>query len=682
MIECTRTMDGLVSSAFEGNVSISDLKKMMSRFALDPNVSTIAREAFIVSDADLNRRTLKDFEKAAANKHEDVVIVYVAKKGQAQFKEMPGVNAILEKPSAEELRETVFGIIENITQKHGVVPVTGVVTEGAKDFSKLEINENYEGLTDEFGRPLEFDLNPATEDEPVHVDEEPVEVKIPEITEPEEINPQPDVTFDKPDELIDRIKMCDKVADINVLTRELTATRVIKEMIGTTADYTGIEERLKGINEKILALYLDVTIPETDKLDKIRALLYDKGYYQAKTNSIIEQRVEELIQTVTEKTQECLNKRCAELDRAIVNYASSTKAPLDTTRVASLVDNRANILLEITALREEVQNIYMKVDKFAGEVVGNIAEESVVPVTGISLLDARMRLAGDSVVPAQTTETIERILSMADSKSEEFKEANRKLIILNQKLQTVMNLDKELIDALTQTIELLQSNNIEDRIVKETLIKMSLRIFVGSENSGRTAIPYICSKLKSRENYNVLYVDITGKSKLSNYSEATVDLEDWMVNKYQEPCCVVSGEMSNTPEAAQRLLTALTKAADYYRVINVVMSDDQKEIFDILVPDALCVNYIVDPTTKSIEFFSDFIRETKCENVAQRVIINKCVPSATSVIIEKLGLVTDMDVHVTTIPYEPLITECGLRGIKPYELQVVQEAFKEVCKSC
>lgn len=681
MIECTRTMDGLVSSAFEGNVSISDLKKMMSRFALDPNVSTIAREAFIVSDADLNRRTLKDFEKAAANKHEDVVIVYVAKKGQAQFKEMPGVNAILEKPSAEELREAVFGIIENITQKHGVVPVTGVVTEGAKDFSKLEINENYEGLTDEFGRPLEFDLNPVTEDIPVPVEEEPVEVKIPELTEPEAVDPQPDITFDKPDELIDRIKMCDKVADINVLTRELTATRVIKEMIGNTADYTGIEERLKGINEKIQALYLDTTIPEADKLDKVRALLYDKGYYQAKTNSIIEQRVEELIKTVTEKTQECLNKRCAELDRAITNYASSTKAPLDTARVAGLIDDRANILLEITALREEVQSIYMKVDKFAGEVVGDIAKDSVVR-TGSPLLDARMRLAGDTVVPAQTTEIIERILSMADNKSEEFKEANRKLIILNQKLQTVMNLDKELIDALTQTIELLQSNNIEDRIVKETLIKMSLRLFVGSENSGRTVIPYICSKLKSRENCNVLYIDITGKSKLSNYSEPTRDLEDWMVNRYQEHCCVVTGEISNTPEAAQRLLTALTKAADYYRVINVVMSEEQKEIFDILVPDALCVNYIVDPTTKSIEFYSNFVKETKCENVAQRVIINKCVPSTTSVVIEKLGLVTDMDVHVTTVPYEPLITECGLRGIKPYELQVVQEAFKEVCKSC
>ena len=77
MIECTKAIDGLVSAAFGKNmVTISDLKKMMDRFALDPKVSEVAREAFIVSDVDLNRRMLKEFEKKAAAKHEEVVIIF------------------------------------------------------------------------------------------------------------------------------------------------------------------------------------------------------------------------------------------------------------------------------------------------------------------------------------------------------------------------------------------------------------------------------------------------------------------------------------------------------------------------------------------------------------------------------------------------------------------------------
>ena len=680
MIECTKAIDGLVSAAFGKNmVTISDLKKMMDRFALDPKVSEVAREAFIVSDVDLNRRMLKEFEKKAAAKQEEVVIIFVAKKGPAPFKEMAGVNAILEKPTPEDLSKTTFGIIESITQKNGVVPITGV-TDSAKDFVRQEEPVDLDVLTDEFGNPLEFDLNRVVEDEKPQEDTAPIDVPVPTLEE-QPVQEEPPVQFDKPEDLVDRIKMCDKVKDINILTRELTATAVIKEMIKSSADYTGIEERLKGLNEKIQAVYLDTTIPEQDKLDKVRALLYDKGYYRTKTNTIIEQRVEELIKTITDRTRECLDKRCQELERAIVNYSSGVKAPLDTARVSSLIDDRANILLEITALREEVQNIYLKVNKFAGDATANILDDSVVR-TGSPLIDARLRLAGDTTVPEQTTEIIEKILELSSTKSEEFKEANRKLIILTQKLQTVMNLDKDLIDALTQAVELLQSNNIEDRIVQETLLKKSLRFFVAKEGSGRTVIPYICSKLKSRTNCNVLYVDIAGDSKLADYTESYMSLDDWLGNQYQEQFCAVVGTISNTPEAAQRLLVALTKAADYYRVINVVMSPEQKEIFDILVPDTVCVNYIVDPTSQSLDFFKGYIKETKCENVAQRVIINKCIPSTTSMILEKLDLIMNGDVHVVTVPYEPLITECSLRGVKPYELQVVTEAFREVCKVC
>lgn len=129
--------------------------------------------------------------------------------------------------------------------------------------------------------------------------------------------------------------------------------------------------------------------------------------------------------------------------------------------------------------------------------------------------------------------------------------------------------------------------------------------------------------------------------------------DDWMENRYQENCCIVAGSLTEGEESLQRFLVALTKAADYYRVINVVMTPEQKAAFDMLVPDVLCVNYIVDPAASALDFFAGFIRETRYDNVAQRVIINKCIPSTTSAVIERLGLVEDMEVHVTTIPYEP-----------------------------
>lgn len=673
MIECTKSISSLASQAFgKQNICVSDVKKMIGRLALDPTVTNVAREAFIVSNADLPARMVKDFEKAVAAKHKDNIIVFVLQKGSSKPNLASGINLILEKPTAEQLSEEVFGLIESIVQRSAIVST-----------ESLQIGSNQEPPEEAWDDSevwKGFDLAREEAQPAVTEEEEPLKDLSIDLSKPEPVQEEPATVLDTPENMLDRINDCQKVADIRILTRELEATSVVKELIKSSADYTGIEERLKGINEKIQAVYLDTAIPAKEKLDKVRALLYDKNYYRTKTNSIIEQRVEEIITTITEKTKECLNIRCAELDRVIVNYTTATREPLTSARIAGLLDQRVNILLEITALREEVQAIFAKVDKFASDVVAGIAEDSTVR-TGSPLIDARLRLSGDTTVPDKTIDTIEHILSVADANSAEFKEANRKLIVLTQKLQKIMDMDKELIHALTQVIELLQSNNIEDKIIKETLIKKSLRFYVGMEGSGRTVVPYICSAIKSRENYNVLYIDITGRSKLADYGETVRSLDEWMVQRNQENFCIVTGKLSDEA-SIQRFMVALTKAADYYRVINVVMSVDQEIMLKTLVPDALCVNYIVDPTAQSLAFFADYIRGTKYDNVAQRVIVNKCIPSTTSTVIEKLGLAEDMDVHVTTIPYEPIITECGIKGVKPQNLQVVQEAFREVCKVC
>ena len=680
MVECTSSADTLARVAFgRDNVIISSVKNMVDRFKLDPAISEVAREAFIVTDMDLTRKVKAEFLKKAAAKHKDVIIIYIARRGKTDIQPGNGINAVLINPTPEALADTVFANVEEISQKGSVISSSDTAPEAAKDFTTKE-NEGFEGLTDEFGNPLEFDFTEPKEETPASVVEEtPVEVPV-DLT-PEPVVEEPSL-LEPTDNIIKRVKDCTKVADVAHITRELTATTVIKEFLQGQADYTGIEERLKGLNEKINSVFLDTTIPAQDKNDKIRALLYDKNYYRAKTNTIIEQRVEEIITTITSKTKELLDKRCAELDRAIENCATCvTGTEVDSARIAGLLDDRANIILEIALLREEVQKIYEKMDKLAVDTTANIAEESTVR-TGKRRIDARLRLTGDSTVPYETVETIERILSMANSKTEEFKDASRQLILMNQKLLHIMKKDKEIIGALTHAIEILQTNDVEDSILQKTRIKSALRLFVAKPGSGRTVVPYICSKIKSRSNNNVLYIDITGDTKLADYGEKVMDLQDWMSNQKQEQCCVVAGSLTDADDVAQRFLVALTKAADYYRVINVVMTPEQRHIMEVLAPDVLVINYIVDPKQESLDFFANYIRETVYENVGQRVILNKCISSTTSVMLEKLGLVEDMSVHVATIPYEPIITECGLRGVKPYDIQVVQEAFREVSKVC
>ena len=384
------------------------------------------------------------------------------------------------------------------------------------------------------------------------------------------------------------------------------------------------------------------------KLEKVRALLYDKEYYKVKTNTVIEQRVEDIIELLTIHTKELLSKRLEELDQAILSI--NTKKDIGEvtfTRLAGITDERANIILELTTLDKEIHNIYLASDKLVNDVAASIAEDEA-DLTGNPLVNAHLRMRNEKIISENALNTIIKILSTCDKTSEEFKSAVREISVMRAKLNKLLDLDKETIVAQTQIINFLRSNQIEETVIAETLIKKSLRVFTGNEGTGRTIVPYVLSKYKARQNTNVLYIDLTGTSKLTDYGYTVISLDDWILNKQEKQFCAVAGKINDTPEDSQRLLVSLVKAADYYRVINVVISPEQEEIFHVIASDVLCVNYITDTNNRSLAFMKEFIARTKYENVAQRVIHQ--------------------------------IIDCSLKHINPDVLSVVEDGFREVSK--
>ncbi len=138
-----------------------------------------------------------------------------------------------------------------------------------------------------------------------------------------------------------------------------------------------IEDRLKAIREKMLSVYADPSIhSQEEKLDKIKALTYDKDRYMSESNTIIEQRVEELVSLVIDKTKECLQSRLEELDKAIVNMKSGGSAGVDFTRVAGINDERANLILELQVLDKEIRDIFTATHDAAVDISSEIAAHS------------------------------------------------------------------------------------------------------------------------------------------------------------------------------------------------------------------------------------------------------------------------------------------------------------------
>jgi len=141
----------------------------------------------------------------------------------------------------------------------------------------------------------------------------------------------------------------------------------------------------------------------------------------------------------------------------------------------------------------------------------------------------------------------------------------------------------------------------------------------------------------------------------------------------------VAGKIDNTIEAAQRIVTTLIKAADYYRVINVVLTPQQRELYETIAQDVLSVNFITDTNVKNINEMREVIERSSFPNVGRRVIINKCdVPVRP--IITKLGLDDQIDFQLCTIRTIPVLVDASLNGYNPYGISSVDFEMEEVLK--
>ena len=481
-------------------------------------------------------------------------------------------------------------------------------------------------------------------------------------------------------ELAARIREAGTVADVSQLVRNMEASTLLKDLYETNSTYAGIEEKLKSLNDTIYMILADNNIKSLDeKLSKIRAILHDKAFFSSKGDTLIEQRLEEVVETICSQTSALLQSRLNEIDEAIKRVTTLGESSTSNARLTGLNEERANIIIELRTLEMEINNIFKSVDTLIISTATDLAEKSD-NVTGNDMINMHLKARGTMIVSNETIDAIRAAMELASDKvPDTFKEMKIKVVALIKVLSKLFDLDQEIIAAQQAQINFLKAHNVEDSIIAETILKKALRVYVGEEDTGRSIIPYLISRYKSRQNANVLCVDLTGGAKYSKYGILYQNIDTYLTELNQREFLLVAGRVDNTVEAAQRIVTALIKAADYYRVINVVLNPEQRELFETIAQDVLSVNFIMDTNPGKVERMRDVIARCTMNNVGRRVIINKCdVP--VRAIISKLGLDDQIDFQICVVPTVPVIVDAGLNGYDPYGVSSVDLVMEEVVK--
>lgn len=638
------------------------IDKMLDQFALDPTMMNPPRHAYIVTNEDISAKRLRDkFEQALLSKHPATKVIFINKSSKPIYPNgLPGLDAILQKPKSQDITQTISAVTATSviagavdSQVQPVVEIPEYTPEPAPVMPAEPIIEQPVMQEPE-------DLPPV---EPVHYEPEP---------EPEPV--------ERKSGLVERIERAGSVGDASVIMREITATNIIKDLYETNSTYAGIEEKLKSLNDTIFNIMGDSHIKSLDeKLSKVHALLHDKAFFRAKGDTLIEQRLEEVVDAICTQTSALLQDRLSEIDAAIRKSMTDKDMEMNSARLAGLNEERANLIIELHTLEVEISDIYKATDSLIVTTATDIAAKSD-DATGNEFINAKLKEKGELVLSESTIDAIRGAMELGAGKvPDTFKQMKLNVVNTLTLLRKVFDVDQEIIAAQQQVINYLKSNNIEDTVVAETLLKKSLRVYVGEEGTGRTIIPYLISRYKSRQNANVLLLDLTGTAKYSQYGIQYTSIDTYLMDLEQREFMLAAGTVDNSIAAAQRIVTALLKAADYYRVINVVLSPEQSMLFQTIAQDVLSINFIVDTNVPRIERMRKEIENCTIPNVARRVIINRCdVPIRT--IISKLGLDDQMDYQVCTVPTMPTLIDAGLNGYNPYGVSSVDLTMEEVLK--
>lgn len=678
MIVSTSKSDTMLRRAFDKQKTVViSIDKMLDQLMLDPTIE--GRSCYVITNEDISAARLKTkFEQAAASKHSAVKILFINKSSRPLYPNgLMGVDAILQKPKPADLQRALSAIISddpvslaadavvapNITQE---IPVFNPMNQTMRN-PALGFDESMLGETQD----IEPEHEQYQEPEPT----QPLPVPEP-IPEPAPVQPTP---VDTGSELVERISTAGTVKDLSVLVREISASTVIKDMIDSNSTYAGIEEKIKSLNDTIYLILNDNSIKSLDeKLSKIRSIMHDKAFFSSKGDTLLEQRLEEVIDTICDRTSSLIQSRLAEIDDSM-KYIDKQRNETNGMRLAGLNEKRANLIVELQTMEYEMLDIFRATDTVTVGVATEIAKNNK-EISGNEMIDANIVARGGYIISDESWNAVRAAFELAEQKVPPvFEELRVKIKSLITLMGKMLDLDAEVIAAQQAQVNFFKARNIEDTVVAQSLLKKALRVFIGEEGVGRSIIPYLISAHKSRQSCNVLCIDLTGCGKYSDYGIQYTSLDTFLAEQNQREFMLVSGRVENTVEAAQRITTSLIRAADYYRIINVIVSTDQQELFQTVAQDTLSTNFIVDTNVQRINRMRDIINKCSFENVAQRVIINKC-DIAVKPVVEKLGLADRIDFQLVTIPTMPAISDACMNGYSPYGVSAVELIMEEVIR--
>lgn len=506
------------------------------------------------------------------------------------------------------------------------------------------------------------------DDIPVNLGE-PKEPESPVVEEPVKPNLEERVESD----FERNLKEVSNFHDWGLFKEAMSKDAAIRQLLEENTTYQGVVQMLSVLDTEIKTTYYDKGLTSQQKFEKVLEIGNKRSTLMATHNDILARKVLSVIDAVTIGARRTVNDLLDEHRKSMEQITVSKEGLFDETELHRLVDMRSKAMCELLALVKSTIQLYQAMDLEVSDVILDMDKR--LPSDN-EYINEMVGSAAEVLTPTNSMELARTMMRALQEKREAFvlmEEQVRKVI---DSIRELFDRDEAIIQYQQHITQMLKAHRVEDAVIIDSVIKNILNVYIGQRGSGLTATALTWSGCLARRR-NTLLIDLSNESKLGDYGEDVVDLDEFMRQRIDRPLCVVAGTVPDV-EALTELITELKTRLDYYAHINVILDSTQLEYAKVLARESLTVNYITNCTKDNMEEMGNVYASVDVNNVAQKVLM-------VNPTIDVLKVAEYMNIDVTStkcvsIPDVPKIKSCGVLQDKPYEYVGVRTVFEEAFK--
>lgn len=506
------------------------------------------------------------------------------------------------------------------------------------------------------------------DDIPVNLGE-PKEPEAPVVEEPVKPNLEERVESD----FERNLKEVSNFHDWGLFKEAMSKDAAIRQLLEENTTYQGVVQMLSVLDTEIKTTYYDKGLTSQQKFEKVLEIGNKRSTLMATHNDILARKVLDVIDAVTIGARRTVNDLLDEHRKSMEQITVSKEGLFDETELHRLVDMRSKAMCELLALVKSTIQLYQAMDLEVSDVILDMDKR--LPSDN-EYINEMVGSAAEVLTPTNSMELARTMMRALQEKREAFvlmEEQVRKVI---DSIRELFDRDEAIIQYQQHITQMLKAHRVEDAVIIDSVIKNILNVYIGQRGSGLTATALTWSGCLARRR-NTLLIDLSNESKLGDYGEDVIDLDEFMRQRIDRPLCVVAGTVPDV-EALSELITELKTRLDYYAHINVILDSTQLEYAKVLAKESLTVNYITNCTKDNMEEMGNVYASVDVNNVAQKVLM-------VNPTIDVLKVAEYMNIDVTStkcvsIPDVPKIKSCGVLQDKPYEYVGVRTVFEEAFK--